>query len=620
MSIKKYRRLAPGSVRLLPGVFQERFNLNRDYLIRLRSDNLLQGHHIEAGLGSRAHPRVQLRNTMYGHPRTGDGYHWGWESPTSNARGHFLGHWLSAAARVYASTGDAELKLRADNIVSELGRCQDKNGGGWVGSIPERLLLWSEPDDNHWAPHYVLHKTLMGLYDMYSLAGSEQALEIADNFADWFHRWTGQLSREQMDDKLDVETGGMLEAWADLYGATGKRKYLDLIVRYTRSRLFEPLLDGQDPLTNQHANTTIPEVHGAARAYEVTGDERWRRIVEAYWDCAVTNRGTYCTGGQTSGEVWTPPFEFATSRGDRNQEHCTVYNMIRLADYLFRWTGDVAYADYIERNLYNGVLAQQHPRTGMISYFLPLAAGGTKTWGSPTYDFWCCHGTLVQAHASHNAWVYYENDETIAICQYIPSVVRTERDGMVVAIEQTTEHLASGGADDSSSAIGSRHRSTIWAVDVSVSCQRPVEFTLKLRMPWWTTQPATVVLNGEAVPGEKPPSSFFAISRKWNNDTIRLELPMSLTVSEIPDEPETVAFLDGPVVLAGLCREERVLTGNRSDPSSFLIPDNELELGRPWRSGYHTIGQQLGLRFRPLCEIADEPYTLYFPIQRSGRD
>ena len=191
---------------------------------------------------------------------------------------------------------------------------------------------------------------------------------------------------------------------------------------------------------------------------------------------------------------------------------------------------------------------------------------------------------------------------------------------MVVAIEQTTEHLASGGADDSSSAIGSRHRSTIWAVDVSVSCQRPVEFTLKLRMPWWTTQPATVVLNGEAVPGEKPPSSFFAISRKWHNDTIRLELPMSLTVSEIPDEPETVAFLDGPVVLAGLCREERVLTGNRSDPSSFLIPDNELELGRPWRSGYHTIGQQLGLRFRPLCEIADEPYTLYFPIQRSGRD
>ena len=147
-----------------------------------------------------------------------------------------------------------------------------------------------------------------------------------------------------------------------------------------------------------------------------------------------------------------------------------------------------------------------------------------------------------------------------------------------------------------------------------------MEFTLKLRMPWWTKQPATVVLNGEAVQGEKAPSSFFAISRKWHNDTIRLELPAPLTVSEIPDNPEAVAFLDGPVVLAGLCQEERVLTGDRSDPSSFLVPDNELERGRPWQNGYRTTGQKLGLRFRPLCEIADEPYTIYFPVRPSERD
>ena len=49
----------------------------------------------------------------------------------------------------------------------------------------------------------------------------------------------------------------------------------------------------------------------------------------------------------------------AARLGDKNQEHCIVYNMMRLADYLLRWTGDVAYADYWERNLYNGILAQQ---------------------------------------------------------------------------------------------------------------------------------------------------------------------------------------------------------------------------------------------------------------------
>ena len=608
--MEEYRPFSPETVELLPGVFQQRFNLNRDYVTSLRNDNLLQNHYFEAGLG----PPGKLRNTTHGDPGSGDDLHWGWETPTCEARGHFLGHWLSAAARIYASTGDAELKLRADFIVSELGRCQEKNGGGWVGSIPEKYLFWTSPNDKHWAPHYVLHKTLMGLYDMYAFADNARALEIADKAADWFHRWTAQLSREQMDDKLDVETGGMLEVWANLYGATGERKYLDLIERYTRSRLFEPLLAGRDPLTNKHANTTIPEAHGAARAYEVTGDERWRKIVEAYWECAVTNRGTFCTGGQTSGEIWTPPFEFAARRGDKNQEHCTVYNMIRLADYLFRWTGDVQYADYIDRNLHNGVLAQQHPQTGMVSYFLPLEAGATKTWGSPTYDFWCCHGTLVQAHTAHNAWIYYENDEGIAICQYIPSMARTERDGSAVTIEQTTDHQAAGAAGGGPNAAGPRHRPTSWAVNVRVSCERPAEFTLKLRVPWWTSDEATVFLNGEPLPAETAPSSFHTISRRWHDDTVRVELPKSLTVSEIPDEPDMVAFLDGPVVLAGLCQDERTLIGDKSDPSSLLVPDNERQWAT-WLQGYRARGQQHGLRFRPLHEITDETYTVYFSVR-----
>jgi DUF1680 family protein len=145
-------------------------------------------------------------------------------------------------------------------------------------------------------------------------------------------RWTSQFSREEMDEILDVETGGMLEAWAGLYGLTGCEEHLELMQRYDRPRLFERLLAGEDPLTNRHANTTIPEAHGAARAYEVTGDDRWREIAEAYWRCAVTERGYFCTGGQTTGEIWTPPFEFSARLGDKNQEHCTVYNMMRLAD------------------------------------------------------------------------------------------------------------------------------------------------------------------------------------------------------------------------------------------------------------------------------------------------
>jgi len=605
-----YCGFAPGDVQLTPGLFQQRFALNRDYLTSLKVDNLLQNHLFEAALGGAG----QYRVVMHGATGAGDDRHWGWESPTCQVRGHFLGHWLSAASRIVATNGDAELKLKIAQILSTLGKCQEKNGGEWVFSIPEKYLHWTAQGKATWAPQYVIHKTLMGLFDAYKYTSSAQALTILQNSARWFHRWTGQFSRQQMDDILDVETGGMLEVWADLFGVTGVKEHRDLIERYTRARLFDPLLEGKDVLTNMHANTTIPEIHGAARAYEVTGDERWRRIVEAYWQCAVTHRGAFCTGGQTSGEIWTPPFEFAARRGDKNQEHCTVYNMIRLADFLFRWSGEVQYADYIERNLYNGILAQQHPSTGMVTYFLPLEAGGRKVWGSPTCDFWCCHGTLVQAHTAHNAYVWYGRGNEIVVSQFIPSKLTASINGRMVTLEMQLDHQASGSAVDNSSAAGTRHRPECWAVNMGVTCESPVEFDLKVRIPWWVTKTPTLLVNGERYPVAVQPPGFHMISRTWHKDTIRLELPKTLSICAIPDEASTVAFLDGPMVLAGLCDREHTLHGDVSVPDSILVPDNERQWGQ-WLSGYRTFGQPVGMRFKPMHEIVDEPYTIYFPLK-----
>jgi hypothetical protein len=590
---------------LLPGVFRDRFELNRRYLMSLRNEGMLFCHYLEARL-----TQLLLRNTTHGRPDPGDDLHWGWESPTSQIRGQFVGHWLSAAARLYANTGDAEVKARADKLVSELARCQESNGGEWVGAIPETYFDWLARGRATWAPQYVMHKIMMGLFEMHVFAASEQALAVLERSAQWFHRWSGQFSREQMDDILDTETGGMLELWSDLYGATGKQQYLELMQRYDRPRLFEPLLAGEDPLTNRHANTTIPEAHGAARAYEVTGDERWRRIAEAYWKCAVTDRGAFCTGGQTSGEIWTPPLEQAARLGDKNQEHCTVYNMVRLADYLLRWTGEAQYADYIERNLYNGILAQQHPQTGMIAYFLPLEAGARKIWGHPTHDFWCCHGTLVQAHMLYQSLVYYEDEAGLAICQYLPSELRWHRGGAGVKVTQTRDTEAPGG--------GAKRRPDRWVVELAVECDQPVEFTLRLRLPEWTAGSALVSVNGERQQVSSGPG-FHAIGRVWHRDTVRIELPKALRACPLPDEPDTVAFLDGPVVLAGLCDEARTLNGDKDRPSTLLAPDNEREWDR-WLGGYRAVNQQRGLRFKPLHELTDERYTVYFPVRRKQHD
>ena len=167
------------------------------------------------------------------------------------------------------------------------------NGGEWVFGIPEKYLHWIAQGVPIWAPHYIAQKTLMGLVEAHNLNGNEQALDIVVKAARWFTKWIGAMAQDEIDALLDFETNAMLELWADVYDITGADEHADLMHRYYRRRLFDPLLAGDDILTNFHANQTIPEIHGAARAYEVTGDAKWRAIVEAYWDQAVTRRGAY---------------------------------------------------------------------------------------------------------------------------------------------------------------------------------------------------------------------------------------------------------------------------------------------------------------------------------------
>ena len=601
-----FQPIKPGAVQLSSGLFKQRFELNLNYLMSLKPEHLLQNHYLEAGLWS-----AHFRATQFGEPGAGDERHWGWESPTSQVRGHFLGHWLSAMASVYASTGDAEVKSRADKVVSELARCQERNGGEWVASIPEKYLEWWAQGKSVWSPQYVVHKTLMGLWDMATLTGSSQALEVLEKAARWFVRWVSQFSRQQMDDMLDGEVGGIQETWADLYGITGKPEYLDLMQRYDRRRLFDGLLEGKDLLTNRHANVTIPEALGAARCFEVTGEERWRKIALAYWDCAVTRRGTFCTGGQTSGEVWTPPFEFAARLGERTQEHCTVYNMVRLAERLLRWTGEARFADYIELNLYNGILAQQNAATGMVCYYLPLAAGSRKLWGTPRYDFWCCHGTLVQAQAMYDRLAAYETQDGIAISQYIPSQIEYRAGNVPVQVTLLLNPQA--GSLHNVGLNGPAHRPQSQEVELSIDCAAPVEFTLQVRKPAWVIGAPLLRINGEDVARNESRPGYLSVRRAWSHDRVQLSLPKGLAVSRVPDRPELAAFLDGPVVLAGLVDEERRLSGDPARPETMLVPDNERQWDQ-WLAGYKTIGQERAFRFIPFHQVTDEVYTVYFPV------
>lgn len=597
---------------------------NRDYMLELKNENLLLSYMMEAGLFKTSD--------------TPEGIHGGWESPLCELRGHFLGHWLSAAAMHYEATGDRMLKAKADEIVSVLARCQQENGGRWAASIPEKYLYRIAEHKPVWAPQYTIHKTLMGLLDMYELAGNEEALQVAEAFGEWFYDWSGNYTHEEFQQILDVETGGMLEIWAILYRLTGNEHFRVLMDRYYRDSLFNGLLEGRDVLTNMHTNTTIPEILGAAACYEVTGEERFLQIARAYWEAGVVKKGSYATGGQTCGEIWSPDQDLAVRLGDKNQEHCTVYNMMRLADFLFRHTGDAVYMDYWEKNLYNGVMAQtywhghfthgqksDYPDTGLLTYFLPLRAGARKGWSSKTQDFFCCHGSMVQANAAHNTGMYYEAEDRLYVCQYFNSDYTGTIAGQAVSLEQRIDLLNGSGQMFSDSPdlqkinpICPKYKNNprVLVTNLRIKSEGKAAFAVLLRIPAWADSGATLTVNGEAVDAALTPGSFVTVERVWQDDCIHLELKKRIAAERLPGSENMVAFLDGPVVLAGLCDEERTLYTHGKPVEELLVADNEREWSN-WMNTYKTRYQDRGIRFIPLYQVGYEPYAVYFPIEES---
>lgn len=590
---------------LMPGIFNERAKINRNYLMSLDSQCLLQNYYLEAGIiipGLQIVPDPVAVNL-----------HWGWEAPTCQLRGHFLGHWLSAASMLISSNDDKELKVKLDLIIEELDRCQKENGGKWIGPFPEKYFTKLEKKEYIWSPQYTIHKLILGLIHANKYAKNRKALSIIGNLADWFIKWTDKVLKSDNPDAINSgEEGGMLEVWTELYAMTEKPKYQTLMERYSNAYLFKQLEEGKDGLTNCHQNASIPFIHGAAKLYETTGDQKYLDIVEKFWDCAVINRESYCTGGQGAGEFWTPPHLLASFIGDRNQEFCTVYNMVRVAEYLYRFTGKVEYLDYIEKNIYNGFLAQQNKFTGMPTYFLPMKPGSYKIWGSKTRDFWCCHGTMVQAQTIYQNLCYYQNEEEdkVIVAQYIPSQAEIDNKGNKIKITQSVNmkfYNDTALFDDSDESQMSMSR---WSLKVCVEADS--EFTLAFRLPNWLAEEPKFFLNGAPIEVTIK-SGYLNIKKLWGSDTVTIYFPAALKTTSLSDMPEKVSIQEGPIVLAGLTDNDCGLK-NTENLDEMLRPAMEHTYAAfPWQqSTYRTVGQDKETTFVPLYEVTDEKYTLYF--------
>ena len=345
-------------VRLLAGPFRDARDRNARYILSLPQDRLLHTFRVNAGLPSSAQPLG------------------GWEKPDCELRGHFTGgHYLTACALLYAATGEEVFKERANAMVAELAKCQKALGSGYLSAFPEELFDRLRNGVKVWAPFYTYHKILAGLLDVSLYCGNPQALAMAEGMAAWVRNYTKGLSDAHMERILTIEYGGMNAVLYDLAAVTGKEDYRELAHRFDQKAFFDPLAARRDELTGLHANTQFPKVIGAARRYELTGEQRYRDIAEYFW-AEVTGQRAYCTGGTSDGERWlTPPGVLSTALSSSSAECCCAYNMLKLTRHIFAWTADPRAADYYERTLLEPPARDAEPRRRNADVLLPAGVG-----------------------------------------------------------------------------------------------------------------------------------------------------------------------------------------------------------------------------------------------------
>jgi len=576
-------------VQLLDGPFKKAMEADARYLLTIEPDGLLADFREHAGL--------KAKGKRYG----------GWES--SGLAGHTLGHYLSACAMQYASTGDKRYLDKVNYIITELEECQPKRHG-YLGAIPKEDSIWAEVAkgnirsrgfdlDGAWSPWYTVHKIMAGLLDAYLYCNNAKALTIEKGMADWTANTLKNLGDSLIQRMLLCEYGGMNEVLVNTYALTGDKKYLDLSYKFHDRRVLDSLANQADILPGKHSNTQIPKVIGCIRRYELTGDAKDRNTAAFFWQTVTTNH-SYAPGGNSNYEYLGPVGKLNDALTDNTMETCNTYNMLKLTRHLFALQPSATLMDYYEKALYNHILSSQNHETGMMCYFVPLRMGTKKHFSDPFNTFTCCVGSGMENHVKYGESIYFlGEDGSLYVNLFIASRLNWKEKG--IQILQETQLPAGNKAV------------------LTITTPKASSFPVRIRKPYWAKQGIQVSVNGQLQPDVATENGYITLARKWNNaDKIEIIFPLELHTEAMPDNPNRLAVFYGPVVLAGVFGDKEpdpvsgipVFVASNKNAGEWLKADNSKPL-----VFYSSNSTQPGnVTMVPFNQVSNDYYSVYWDV------
>ncbi len=485
--------------------------------------------------------------------------------------GEHVGKFLHAASNAWLYDRDPKLKEKMDRVAREFMATQLADG-----------YLGTYTDDKRWTSWDVwVHKyDLIGLLRYYDVTHDPSALEASRKIGDLLWRTFGDgqqgtnLGKDISydGDKLGQQNGmaetSILEPMCYLYQHTGEQRYLDFCYYITRSMDNSSKVITSLTVTkkvfgtaNNKAYEMLSNLLGLTMLYRITGDEKFLIPAENAWQDIVDNR-LYVTGTTSEHELFQDDQYLPAGDGDEIGEGCVTVTWTQLNLSLLRLTGNVKYADQMERSIYNHLLGAQNTDDGNVCYYMALV--GQK---HPTPGISCCVSSVPRGIALIPNIMWGSLNGGIAINLYNAgkATIPVSADGKAEDVEVTCDtKLPADGH-----------------VTLSFKSNHPIRFPLFVRIPAWA---------GEvAIPGATKDSGY---------ERVEIDLAKSSSLSFVL-EPRTKVLEGGKSYpnSIGLERGPQVLCLDVPKNGDLLLPalaafaDPEPVLKPlPDGSGYTTDG------------------------------
>lgn len=566
-----------------------------DFFMEIPTDDLMRGYRVRKGLYNWENvPGNSLGGWYEGHMFSGS----------------TLGQWLSAFSKMYIISGQKRVYEKLIEILTEFEKTLEDDG----------YFYYRKKDEmNVW--HYKFDKMVLGLTDVYLYTHLEIAKDILDRITDWAinnlnqnrtlptrKNFVGVSSEQECDNEWYTLSENLYRA----YIVTGDKKYKDFAQVWHYEPFWEALrLRNPAYWPSLHAYSHVNSVGGAAYAYLVTGERRYKETIENFYsvfdEYEFFSNGGYGPGEGLVGNTGRLSDMMRTYKWTY-EVPCSSWAGFKLGRYLVEITGQGRAGDWLEKQVFSnmaGTLPMRNDeKRGRTFYYACYAQrGATKFY---FHEGWpCCSGTYPLALSEYINLIYFKNKSELLINLFIPSEAKYQNNNGKITLVQETNFPKNLGTK----------------ITVKVP-EKTIEATaIKIRIPEWIDGEAEVYINGlkmeksnkDKLWGVKAAKGTFAyLGNRWKDgDTIEVQFHAKLKFIPADNKNHRFGtFVYGPLTLAAkncMCGD---ITINEHDLDKYFSKTDSENIE-------FTALDELGRKFVfvPYEDIdEDENTSVYFEI------